>query len=524
MLNKKILNDKLLNQTFGGEDRISKIYDFIKKIKSKYVTLKLIVLTPIKYYNILYDALSRLKLLLYCDLITKSAKSYFSSDKSWKIIQLKDQYELGILDQTILVTHDHLLDETDEFQKYIVKEQKYQPLNGLTIADFIEIDKLLLNPEYNFQNTMDIDEKTISLSEIHQSLFETIVQSTIKQNMRVISKCQTYIYEKMETNSDFYRFIEFQQQLNEAILSYKLRYWWIASQYFQNALIYDTSHFEIHKRKGKCLSYLKHYIEAEKEYQIALTLNPSHYKTNLSLAWHYIQADKPKKALSQFIYTYEIRGNPIPDKDLLTGLARAYELNGKDDESEIYYKLATNLTYNKYVYGLGHYLFGKFLLRFNRFQEAKNQLEISVNVCPNEFKYNHTLSITLHALNEFEKAKYYTFQSLFIDDHAQCALLEFKKYHKISIEDSTNIDPESERYNSQRQFDCFWFDVLNQVNTKFNRYYDELHEAGFNDINKLSNDFTLINIIKDIDPEDAKLIEYKLLQYNVRNGFKKKKE
>lgn len=195
----------------------------------------------------------------------------------------------------------------------------------------------------------DIDQQNLKLMEGKRSLktLDIILcrkffhQMFTKYKYRGNIEILNYIHHKMEMNIECNSSIECADHTLKTIKAYDNKNWWIAVQCFDNILSFGYEYFEVYSKTAKCLSYLHHHKDAEVSYFDALEMEPHDYKTNLSLAWHYLESEQSVNALEQFLHTAKIKRRGIVDNSLLAGTARAYELNGIFDMAEFYYGLAT---------------------------------------------------------------------------------------------------------------------------------------------------------------------------------------
>ena len=516
------LNMTDLKGIFGGNDRITKLKDFLQKSVDKNV--KNIIFGKDTCDNI-YKLLKPLGLYEYVNEIIGNDTSHFltqNKEKIYHIIKIKDDNKLRSSNEILHISgiYEDIINASNECKTYFVDPTKSYPFSGPNLYDFYQLHHVIDDPQFMVNN--DVDQNFVfgtsitNLKRKNEPLLKALINETIaycKYNKRIHS-LET-LYELQQKDHEYFEFSKFFHDFSQAMRCIDRDNLWTAGYYLQCILKNEQSQIEIWRRFARCCSYLKHNDAANIAYDISLNINPYHYYTNFSFSYHLLMCGDYKRSKEAFIRTNNVSKFASMNASLLVGLARTCEELGQYDEADKYYKDAVKDSYIKY-YEPAHYYYGCFLERTQRFSKAMDQFDICFKMSPNKCQNILKICEVSLNLNDMKKFEFFIKKAIQMDPSV---IYNYERHYKKSYvvyngkclnSDQINILD----VNHDAEFDSFWFDEIAVTIPEFNAYYDHFIRNNLNDMSLLlgDNDIArkLNEIIKIKDPIHFDLILSKI--------------
>ena len=208
------------------------------------------------------------------------------------------------------------------------------------------------------------------------------------------------------------------------ISCYQVRYWKNNLTLFNHAVAVTKDNVAAHSNIAGELIMQNKVKEALHHCQIALSLDPTNYKTLVKIAWAYYLLDEKDKAIDVLRLAIKVQPEQIRAyNDLFIFLRQT----GKAEEALQEYQKAIEFDYNNYNWEL-HYYFGKGLAAEGRFDEAIIQYNQALRIQPRNEVAHANLALLLlrmgktdDALNHFREAT--RLQPKFARTHYRVALI-----------------------------------------------------------------------------------------------------
>lgn len=498
------LNDQQIIHLFGGEDRIQELKQHFEEVTLKFERLCIILVAS----DHEYENVSRLLHISGLSISNVKIIKSISNDKVVDITKTKDDCKFGDHETCLFISNDpqSITNTVNECKTYFLTNSLSH--YGLKQRDFRAIYEIISN--HKMEENCEVAE--LLLNKLDTQLVDRIIKDCGRKQ-KCSDEIYTIITRKIKFNANYEKFFGFHNIVREAFDAVHQRKWWYASQLLEEALKFvdPSASVELLYRLAKCLSYLKQCAPAEKAYNQALAIDGNHYFVNFSYAMHNLTIDQPMKALKYFRKALGIEGFDHMAKSLSTGIARVYEKIGDSDQAEKFHKLSTNSIDND-MYVQGHYSYHLFLCKQRRYIEAREQLKICIQECPNSYDYNYQLGKVFLKLGK-------STESQLNFDKARC----IKQYEESDL----NVY-QHPQFTQISQFDEFWFDHVGKITNEFNQYYDNFKINQLDNVELLLNDrdiFKTLSLQINIDDQDDiifihnKLLEYKQLIAMNQNKF-----
>ena len=436
---------KQLKCIFGGFDRINKMKSHFEVILSK---KSMIAVLSITESDIISHALKRLKLDRYFDFIVQT------NSKIDDIIKLKRNNRIFRKEQVLFIDNDinQINKVSDECITYFVDESKSEPFRGLTPEDFTKIECIIHNRKYSPPNILKYNPKK-SLNSINNELCTAIFRE-IGHNWREREQpieslpCMKYASEQSVINKDYHRFTEFGKKLAIVFAAGDKEEQWTCGHLLKYLLRFEQGHVELWKRYAKSLSCLGHDKAAEEAYSKGFKVGPNAWRLWMDYAYHHLSREQYHDAVDAFRKTLKLCRDGNRKWNVNVGLARALDALDKNKEAEYYYKQGMSCSTvpgHKRFYESGHLHFGNFLMKLQRFAEAKEQYHLCLQHNPTKALNNYRYGNALYELGDYEQFEYYMNRTLEIEPYHPLANRSLQYYLN-----QKSHDPESLR-NKKKQ-------------------------------------------------------------------------